>query len=178
MSRPKANEYNSFFQGYITMVTGQSLEEIVNNHNQNILEYWDTIPNEKWSYSYAPNKWTVKQVLQHIIDTERILAYRALCIVRGEKQKLNEFDEKKYADSGDAIFRNINDLISEWKLLRESNNFMFKSFTENDLNKAGVVGSKNLSVKAIIYIVFGHVLHHMNIVNNKYLISSKPYNIL
>tara|TARA_B100000768_G_C11280353_1_gene378223 strand:+ start:999 stop:1511 length:513 start_codon:yes stop_codon:yes gene_type:complete len=169
MSRPKVNEYNSYFKGYISLVIGESSEEIKLNHNQKILEFWNTISLDKWTYSYAEGKWTLKQVLQHVIDTERILAYRALCIVRGEKQNLNEFDQDNYANFGHAINRNIDDLITEWKLLRESNNLMFKSFTEKDLNKKGAAGLKTLSVKAILYIIFGHPLHHINIVNEKYL---------
>ena len=106
MSRPKVNEYNSYFKGYISLVIGESSEEIKLNHNQKILEFWNTISLDKWTYSYAEGKWTLKQVLQHVIDTERILAYRALCIVRGEKQNLNEFDQDNYANFGHAINRN------------------------------------------------------------------------
>ena len=169
MSKPTINEYNSFFQGYISLVKGESLKEVRNTYSKVIIEYWDSIPQEKWIYSYAPKKWTLKQVFQHVIDTERILAYRALCIVRGEKQKFNEFDQDKYADLGDAFQRNIDDLIIEWKLIRESNDIMFKSFTKKDLNKSGIVGTKNLSVNAINYIIYGHVLHHINVINKRYL---------
>ena len=121
MSKPNKNEYTSFFQGYISLVKAESLDKARNMYSKIILKYWDSIPEEKWTYSYASKKWTLKQVFQHIIDTERILAYRALCIVRGEKQILNEFDQDKYANSGDAFFRNIEDLKIEWKLIRESN---------------------------------------------------------
>lgn len=169
MSKPKQDEYNSFFHGYICLVLGESFDEIKNKYNDKICNYWDIVPNEKWSYSYSPKKWSLKQVFQHIIDTERILAYRALCITRGETQDLIEFDQDKYANLGNAIERNINDMIIEWKLLRNCNNIMFKSFTKYDLNKSGNVGSKKLSVKAIMYILFGHALHHINIVNNRYL---------
>ena len=169
MSKPNKNEYTSFFQGYILLVKAESLEKARNMYSKIILKYWDSIPEQKWTYSYASKKWTLKQVFQHIIDTERILAYRALCIVRGEKQTLNEFDQDKYANSGDAFFRNIEDLKTEWKLIRESNDIMFRSFTKKDLSKVGVVGKKNLSVNAIAYIIYGHVLHHINVINEKYL---------
>lgn len=169
MSKPTINEYNSFFQGYISLVKAESLYEVRNMYSKLIIEYWDSIPQEKWIHSYASKKWTLKQVFQHVIDTERILAYRALCIVRGEKQKFNEFDQDKYADLGDAFQRNIDDLIIEWKLIRQSNDIMFKSFTKKDLDKTGIVGTKNLSVNAINYIIYGHVLHHINIINKRYL---------
>lgn len=169
MSKPTINEYNSFFQGYISLVKAESLYEVRNMYSKLIIEYWDSIPQEKWIHSYASKKWTLKQVFQHVIDTERILAYRALCIVRGEKQKFNEFDQDKYADLGDAFQRNIDDLIIEWKLIRQSSDIMFKSFTKKDLDKTGIVGTKNLSVNAINYIIYGHVLHHINIINKRYL---------
>ena len=169
MSRPKVNEYNSYFKGYISLVIGEYIDEIKLNHNQKILKFWNTISFDKWTYSYAQGKWTLKQVLQHVIDTERILSYRALCIVRGEKQNLNEFDQDDYANFGHATNRNIDDLIMEWKLLRESNNLMFNTFTEKDLNKKGTAGLKTFTVKAILYIIFGHPLHHINVVKEKYL---------
>ena len=169
MSRPNKNEYNPYFEGYISLVKGDTYNEIKNNYNQKVMEYWDTIPEEKWTYSYEKGKWTLKQVLQHIIDTERILVYRALCIVREDTKKLNEFDQDKYAESGKANLISPIDLISEWKFLRSSNDLMFKSFTDEDLEKTGTVGSKNLSVRAVMYIIIGHALHHINIINNRYL---------
>ena len=131
MSRPNIEDYDSYFKGYILQVKGESFNEIFNNHNTDILVFWKTIPENKWEYSYAPNKWTIKQVLQHMIDTERILVYRALSIVREDTQIINEFDVNKYADLGNAKSRNYNELIDEWNLLRKSSNLMFKSFTKN-----------------------------------------------
>jgi len=169
MLRPKPDEYNSYFQGYISLVTGNTFKEVNDSYNNEICKYWETIPKEKWSYFYAQNKWTLKRVFQHIIDTERIMAYRALCIVRNDKQNLNEFEQDQYAIVDNSINRNIDEMIKEWKSLRDSNNLMFESLKKNDLNKSGNIGSKKLSVRAIIYIIFGHALHHINIINKKYL---------
>ena len=169
MSRPNIEDYDSYFKGYILQVKGESFNEILNNHNSDILVFWKTIPENKWEYSYAINKWTIKQVLQHMIDTERILAYRALSVVREDTQILNEFDVNKYAELGNAKSRNYNELVDEWNLLRESNNLMFKSFTKNELNKYGFVGTKRISVRAILYIIFGHAVHHINIIEKRYL---------
>ena len=169
MLRPKKNEYNSYFEGYISLVSGNTFSEIQDSHNQEISKYWETIPNEKWSYTYEKKKWTLKRVFQHIIDTERIMTYRALCITRNDKQDLNEFEHEQYANSDNAVNRNVKDMIEEWKSLRNSNNLMFKSLKNNYLNKSGTIGSKKLSVRAIIYIIFGHALHHIKIINEKYL---------
>ena len=169
MSRPKIENYDSYFKGYILQVKGESFNEIFDNHNSDILTFWKTIPENKWEYSYAMNKWTIKQVLQHMIDTERILAYRALSIVREDTQILNEFDVNKYAELGNAKSRSYNELVDEWNLLRKSNNLMFKSFTKNELNKYGFVGAKRLSVRAILYIIFGHAVHHIKIIEERYL---------
>jgi uncharacterized damage-inducible protein DinB len=169
MSRPNIEDYDPYFKGYILQVKGESFNEIFNNHNTDILVFWKTIPEKKWEYSYAPNKWTIKQVLQHMIDTERIFVYRALSIVREDTQILNEFDVNMYADLGNAKSRNYKELVDEWNLLRESNNLMFKSFSFDDLNKYGHVGTKRISVRAILYIIFGHAVHHINIIEKRYL---------
>ncbi|MDC0388957.1 DinB family protein [Flavobacteriaceae bacterium] len=169
MSRPNIEDYDSYFKGYILQVKGESFNEILNNHNSDILVFWKTIPENKWEYSYAINKWTIKQVLQHMIDTERILAYRALSLVREDTQILNEFDVNKYAEIGNAKSRNYKELVDEWNLLRESNNLMFKSFSFDDLNKYGHVETKRISVRAILYIIFGHAVHHINIIEKRYL---------
>ena len=169
MSRPNIEDYDSYFKGYILQVKGESFNEILNNHNSDILVFWKTIPENKWEYSYAINKWTIKQVLQHMIDTERILAYRALSLVREDTQILNEFDVNKYAEIGNAKSRNYKELVDEWNLLRESNNLMFKSFSFYDLNKYGHVETKRISVRAILYIIFGHAVHHINIIEKRYL---------
>ena len=97
------------------------------------------------------------------------MSYRALCIVRNDKQNLNEFEQDQYAVVDNSINRNIDDMIKEWESLRDSNNLMFESMNKNDLSKSGNIGSKQLSVRAIIYIIFGHALHHINIINEKYL---------
>ena len=170
MSRPNNKNYNAFFERYIAIVRGVSLNEIIQNHNTTILNYWSTIPSDKYNFSYSPNKWTIKQLFQQVIDTERILSYRILCIARGEKQSLNEFNENEYANFGNANQRDFKIMIKEWEFLRTSNNIMFKSFSENELNQVGLVGLNKTSLKAIIYIIFGHALHHIKVIEEKYII--------
>jgi uncharacterized damage-inducible protein DinB len=170
MSRPNNKNYNAFFEHYVAIVKGVSLNEIIENHNKTIINYWSTIPSDKYNFSYSPNKWTIKQLFQHVIDTERILSYRILCIARGEKQSLIEFNENEYANIGHADQRDFNLMIKEWELLRSSNNIMFKSFSENELNQVGLVGLSKTSLKAIIYIIFGHALHHIKVIEERYII--------
>ena len=169
MSRPNNKNYNVFFEHYIAMVKGVSLNEIIENHNKTIINYWSAIPSDKYNFSYSPNKWTIKQLFQHVIDTERILSYRILCIARGEKQSLIEFNENEYANIGHADQRDFNLMVKEWELLRSSNNIMFKSFSENELNQVGLVGISKTSLKAIIYIIFGHALHHIKVIEERYI---------
>ena len=169
MSRPNNKNYNAFFEHYIAMVKGVSLNERIENHNKTIINYWSAIPSDKYNFSYSPNKWTIKQLFQHVIDTERILSYRILCIARGEKQSLIEFNENEYANIGHADQRDFNLMVKEWELLRSSNNIMFKSFSENELNQVGLVGLSKTSLKAIIYIIFGHALHHIKVIEERYI---------
>ena len=107
-------------------------------------------------------------MLQHVIDTERIFAYRALSIARGETTPLLGFDENAYAQHGKAVHRNWKEMIAEWKIVRQSTNMLFASFTEEDLKQKGTASNLPLSVNATGFIIFGHALHHLHVLKERY----------
>ena len=119
--------------------------------------------------SYAPGKWTVKEMFQHLIDCERIFAYRALCISRGEKQSLPSFEEDDYARSSESNRRDINDLLKEYAIVRESVLLLYQSFSEKMLLSEGLSGGNPISVAAIGFSIIGHRTHHLNILKERYL---------
>jgi len=168
MPRPSATEYGSFHQTYLNYTSGKDYSILVQQYNERIIEAWNAIPTEKINFAYAPDKWTIKQMLQHVIDTERIFAYRALAIARREPAALLGFDENEYAKNATASHRNWKEMIAEWKMVRQSTNILFGSFTEEDLKQKGTASNLPLSVNASGFIIFGHALHHLHVLKERY----------
>jgi len=168
MPRPSASEYAPFYQTYINYTSGKDYSILVQQYNERLIDSWTAVPIEKIKYSYAPDKWTIQQMFQHVIDTERIFAYRALAIARKESIALPGFDENAYAKNATASHRQWKDMLVEWKVLRQSTNLMFASFTEEDFKQKGTASGNTISVNALGFIIFGHTLHHLHILKEKY----------
>lgn len=124
---------------------------------------------EKWDYAYAEEKWTLKEMIQHCIDCERIFSYRAQHIAREDQQILNFFDENAYVVTSNAKDRKPEELIKEWTNLMKATYFQFESFNNEILHKIGKVGDREFSVEKIGYVIAGHSIHHMNVINERYL---------
>lgn len=167
--RPNANEYAPFYETYVSMVQENELEEAMHSSLEEIREALDEIPAEKADYAYAEGKWTVKQLLQHIIDTERVFSYRAICIARGEQQPLPGFDENSYASLAFVEQRSLKEMKEELLALRSSVYLMFKGFTAEMLARTGTASGKTISVNALGYITIGHIRHHFRILKERYL---------
>ena len=168
MPRPRQKEYTSFFSNYINLTKGEDYKELVKNHDKIICDFWAKIPSEKWGFSYMDGKWTIKQLFQHVIDTERILAFRALSIARKELNPLSSFDENEYAKNGNAINRDLKSMIQEYIYLRKSTNYLYSSFNDFENKLIGKVVDKKISVNALGFIIIGHSLHHINICKKYY----------
>jgi hypothetical protein len=168
MSRPSATEYSSFYQSYVNYTSGKDYSILVQQYHDRITESWSAIPAEKANYAYAEDKWTIKQMLQHVIDTERIFAYRALSIARKEPAALLGFDENEYAKNGTGANRNWKDMLTEWRVVRQSTNLLFASFTEEQNKNMGTASGQPISVNALGFIIFGHALHHLHILKERY----------
>lgn len=168
MPRPSATEYGSYYQTYINYTSGKDYSILVQQYNDRIIEFWNAIPLEKVNYSYGPDKWTIKQMFQHVIDTERIFAYRALAIARKEPNAIAGFDENEYAKNGTAANRNWKDMLVEWRVVRQSTNLLFGSFTEEQIKSLGTASNNPMSVNALGFIIFGHSLHHLHILKERY----------
>ncbi len=119
--------------------------------------------------AYAPGKWTVKELFQHLIDCERIFAYRALCISRGEKQSLPSFEEDDYAISSESNRREFADILKEYAVVRDSVLLLYQSFSEKMLLAEGLSGGNPINVAAIGFSIIGHRTHHLNILKDRYL---------
>ena len=169
MAKPLPNTYPEFFESYIYLVKEDDLIEAFKAQTDIVNIFFIEIEEEKSCLNYAPGKWTLKELLQHIIDTERIFMYRALCIARNEKQSLPGFDENEYAKNSNANERAWKDLCDEYIYLRKSCLHLFKSFTPEMLQISGLSSDKPITPLALGYALVGHLQHHINIINERYL---------
>lgn len=162
------HEFAPFYAGYIKLVPETDLINVLHDTTDELVEQLTVFSETRANYSYAPGKWTMRQVLQHMIDTERIFAYRALSLARGEKQALPGFDENQYAAQTIGSDRSIKEMKEELLLLRSSSYLLFKSFSPESLLLLGNVNNAPVSVRAIGYMLIGHVRHHMQILVERY----------
>ncbi|MBD0377807.1 MAG: DinB family protein [Flavisolibacter sp.] len=169
MAKPDLQQVPPFYHNYINLVKSDSLREAFKTHLLSLTSLLNNIPEERWGYRYAADKWSIKEVVQHIIDAERIFNYRALCIARKESASLPGFDENNYAAASQADARSKSDLVEELEAVQKSSLLLFKSFDEDQLNRTGTANNKQISVKAIGFITVGHALHHRNILEERYV---------
>ncbi len=169
MARPVPSDYPVFYETYIKLVSEEDLVQTMRLSLSEIVDLLEGIAPDKAEYRYAEGKWTVKELLQHIIDTERIFSYRGLCFARGEQQSLPGFDENAYAQHADVSGKTLKDLKEELLIVRESVFMMYRGFTPEMLNRKGISNNKQVTVNAIGYMIIGHVRHHFNILKERYL---------
>ena len=161
--------YPPSFNNYISLVENEELPFILEKQMKEASEFFNSIPEDKWSYKYAENKWTVKEVLQHIADTERVFSFRALVFARKDPNTFTSFNENEYAKNSGAVNRNPSDLIEEFLAVRNSSRLLFNSFSEAQLQSVGKSSNYEMSVNAIGYMIAGHFQHHVNILKERYL---------
>jgi len=167
--RPDLSRVPEFYHNYINQVKENDLMTAFANQTPALINFLGSVPKEKYDYSYAPGKWTVKEVLQHLIDGERIFCYRALRFARKDPTPLPGFDENLFAETAKADKRKWDDLIEELKAVRRSSELLFGSFDEEQLNASGVSNNHSNYVLGFGYITVGHSLHHMKVISERYL---------
>ena len=165
------NEYTPYFEQYLQLVSkeGKSIIEYLIDSQKNFESLLRNLPIEKHNFSYAEGKWTMKELIQHIIDTERIFSYRALCFARNDSTSLPGFDQDIFVENDNANDRDYYDLLDEMAVLRKSSVQLYKSFSDEALLRIGVASENKMSVRALGYLFSGHQIHHLNIVKERYL---------
>ena len=169
MSKPDLSTIPEWYHKYVNQVQEQDLITAIQTNTDSSIQFFRSIPEEKWSHRYAKDKWSIREMVQHIIDAERIFSYRALCFARGEKASLPGFEENDYAAASKADNRSKEELIEEFETVRRSIHQLFSSFDEEQLSSVGVANNNPISVNAIGFIIPGHVQHHINILKERYL---------
>lgn len=169
MKRPETSEFFEYYNTYVSLVPGDSAMSILDAQPDELRHIFSSIPEDKGNFAYGEGKWTIKEVLSHLIDGERIFAYRILRISRGDKTPIEGFEQDGYIENSNANNRTFADLLSEFDLQRRSNMLMLRNISDENSKLVGTASDKPVSVRALAYIAAGHVTHHMNILKERYL---------
>lgn len=163
-------EYNPYYTSFITnLETEKSIVENLETVQEDFETTLINIPSNKENHAYADGKWTIKELIQHLIDTERIFCYRALCFARNDKTDLPGFDQDLFVINSIAQDRDYKDLLDEMNLLRKGTIQLFKSFRQEDLLKIGSGSGSKISVRALGMVMAGHQKHHLQVIKERYL---------
>ena len=165
---PEESEYAPFYQGYISLVTETDIISALQDQILEIEKSFAGISDERSAFSYAEGKWSIKELLGHVIDGERVFSYRALRISRNDSTPLASFEENSYVANSNFSETNLADLREEFSLLRKSNVLMFKNFSAEAWSRIGKASDAEISARALAYIMVGHARHHLNILKEKY----------
>jgi len=169
MTRPDLTAVAPFYKGYVENVKDQDVMEALVLSSKLTVDLVRSIPESKGDYRYAPGKWTIKELLCHMIDVERIFAYRALRFARNDKTELHGFEENDYAPEANAANRVVKDLADEMERLRATTIDLYRSFTPEMLQRTGTANKNVVSVLNLGYIIAGHETHHRKILKERYL---------
>ena len=170
MKRPESNEYNPYFQLYIDLVPDGDFFNLFTQNTIEVIRFFENIPTNKHNYRYAENKWTIKAVLMHIIDTERIFSYRALVAARGDNiTQIQTYDDDAYARNVDVTNRSMESLLEEFKAVRKSAEILFENLTDDQSKFMANAVNYKITSRALAYIMIGHIQHHLNVVKERYL---------
>jgi hypothetical protein len=167
-SRPQPGEYAAYYEKYIAMVPGNDIVPILEAQRLQMAQLFAARTERDGNFRYAPEKWTVKEVLGHLTDTERIFAYRALRIARQDQTPLSGFEQDDYVRAGAFGERTLADLAEEFAHVRNATVALFRPLGEEAWSRRGVANKNEVSVRALAYIIAGHELHHREILKERY----------
>ena len=169
MNRPKHNEYPSYYSQYINLVQDGDIIHILYEQMRSMTQFVNSFSEEVAAYRYAPDKWSVKEVVGHVMDTERVFSYRALCFARNDKTHLPAFDQDAYVKQANFGKRTLLDIADEYRSVRKGTICLYRSFEEGILNRVGTASDYSLALRSIPYILVGHEMHHRNVIETCYL---------
>ncbi len=169
MKRPNKGDYPEYFETYFQNINDENPIELMESQRIEMLNLLSTLNETEANHSYAEGKWSIKEVLGHLIDSERVFCYRAVTIARGETQSLPGFEQDDYINNANFNSRELSNLLDEYQKVREATIALFKSFDVNDYDKKGIANNNPLTVRAVLFLIPGHEKHHINILKERYL---------
>lgn len=169
MKRPESGEYNPYFETYISKVPAGEFKSLLEKNTLDVIHFFENFPVEKEDFRYQPDKWNVKEIFMHVIDVERVMQFRALAASRKEPSPLPIMDDHLYLANSGVESKSMRDLLDEFIVVRNSTTKFFEFITsaqsEYRIHAAGFPSS----VRALGYIIIGHVIHHINVIKEKYI---------
>jgi len=167
--KPTENEYAPYYGKYIALVTEENIIRALENSLQDTLELLSGITEEKADYAYAPEKWSIKEVIGHIGDTERVFAYRALCFSRNYENDIAGFNENDFITNSNFKSLSFKDVVDELVAIRRATIALFKNMSAEAWTRAGTANDNKVSVRALANILVGHERHHIEVIRSRYL---------
>ncbi|HQP76185.1 MAG TPA: DinB family protein [Saprospiraceae bacterium] len=170
MKLPEPGTYNPFYQFYFNLVPQGDLMEIFMQQMDEFPEFIRSIPVDKLDFAYAPGKWTIREAINHVSDTERVYAYRSLVAARMDSQtNLTSFDENAYALHADVSNRSVDELIADFRAVRQSSVYLFKFLNDTQASFQAKNGNHVFTANGGLCFMIGHVIHHENVIKSRYL---------
>jgi len=170
MAKPQPGDYSPFAQTYIDLTKDcEDAHTLIERYSLSLNNFINSLPEAKADYAYAEGKWTIKEVIQHIIDTERIFGYRCLRIARKDTTVLPGFEQDDYVATANAHKRTLQSLKDEFTAVRKASDLLIASLAEEQLAAAGTVNNYRVTANAYAYAIFGHALHHQQLIEARYL---------
>jgi uncharacterized damage-inducible protein DinB len=168
LERPSEQEYDPAYARYISLVPEGNFFDLLGVQTHETRDFFEKLSEETGNYRYAPDKWSIKEILGHVMDSERVFAYRALCIARGEQQSLPGFDQETYGRLAEYDRIPLTKVIQQYTALRVSTFLLLEQLSEKAWNRTGISNQKTISVRALAYIIAGHERHHMRVITERY----------
>jgi hypothetical protein len=173
VARPASSEYASYYERYTSLVPEGDIVSILEQQLEATLQLLRSIDESRAGFRYAPDKWSIKQLLGHVIDSERVFTYRALRFARNDKNPLSGFDQDDFIKGGNFDEQNFTDLIDEFEHVRKSTIHLFKPLSNEAWLRTGTANDDEVSVRALAFIIAGHLVHHVGVLKSRYL-DSEP----
>jgi hypothetical protein len=166
--RPLSSEYNPYYETYIGKVKGDDFVQKLRVQKFETLAILSKLSDEEWNHKYAPEKWTVKEVMMHIMDTERIFAYRALRIARNDLTPLPGFDQNDYVPYYHAAHRSGSSIMEEYESVRSSTITLFENLSDEDFGRLGAASGSSVTSLSLGFMIAGHEIHHVQLLQERY----------
>jgi uncharacterized damage-inducible protein DinB len=171
MHLPASYEYPNapYFAEYLSFEKEENLFDVLKNQSKEIIDIFESFDKGQAEFTYAAGKWSIKGLLGHMVDTERIFSYRVLAISRGEKTALPGFDENEYQAASEYETQDVKEILAQYKATRVATMLLFNSFSTKQWNQMGQANGKSISARALAWMIAGHEKHHLRIIKERYL---------